>query len=400
MALVRLDLDAATRKEGRHELLGFPAVRAGRGAAREGGEGNREAQARRAARSRRSSSRAARSPRASGARRGATTCERYSDFANRLPRGRTYVNNGSVIDLQIERGKVEALVSGSEIYKVKIDVTVAAPARWKAICADCAGSVGSLVELLQGKLSKNVMERVCREADGLFPAPREIKMSCSCPDWAGMCKHVAATLYGVGARLDADPDLLFTLRGVDRERDGLDGRRRSAAERDAAPRATACSPTTTSRRCSVSTWPNRRRRRGILFRLEALMRSPARQSRLRNRQRRPRLCGRRSRRTTRPRPGGGRERRSASRIGSRVARRRPPWPAGLEGQRKTDRKRSRLRTAATPGLNASGAAHRLHNRVARGRPNGSGDGRREPEPDFSDPVGAPTPAPRSPRSRG
>ena len=110
--------------------------------------------------------------------------ERYSDFANRLPRGRTYVNNGSVIDLQIERGKVEALVSGSEIYKVKIDVTVAAPARWRAICADCAGSVGSLVELLQGKLSKHVMERVCREADGLFPAPREIKMSCSCPDWA------------------------------------------------------------------------------------------------------------------------------------------------------------------------------------------------------------------------
>ncbi len=143
--------------------------------------------------------------------------ERYSDFANRLPRGRTYVNNGSVIDLQIERGKVEALVSGSKIYKVKIDIAVAAPARWRATCADCAGSVGSLVELLQGKLSKHVMERVCREADGLFPAPREIKMSCSCPDWAGMCKHVAATLYGVGARLDSQPDLLFTLRGVNRE---------------------------------------------------------------------------------------------------------------------------------------------------------------------------------------
>jgi len=142
--------------------------------------------------------------------------ERYSDFANRLPRGRTYVSNGSVIDLQIARGKVEALVSGSEIYGVKIDIAVAAPARWEAICGDCAGSVGSIVELLQGRLSKHVMARVCREADGLFPAPKEIKMSCSCPDWAGMCKHVAATLYGVGARLDYDPDLLFTLRGVDR----------------------------------------------------------------------------------------------------------------------------------------------------------------------------------------
>jgi uncharacterized Zn finger protein len=142
--------------------------------------------------------------------------ERYSDFANRLPRGRTYVNNGSVIDLQIARGRAEALVSGSEIYRVRIDIAVAAPARWQAICADCAGSVGSIVELLQGKLSKHVMERVCREADGLFPAPKEIKMSCSCPDWAGMCKHVAATLYGVGARLDHDPDFLFTLRGVNR----------------------------------------------------------------------------------------------------------------------------------------------------------------------------------------
>ncbi len=142
--------------------------------------------------------------------------ERYSDFENRLPRGRSYVRNGSLVDLQITRGTLRALVSGSEIYEVHIDISVAAPSRWKAICKDCAGSVGSLVELLQGKLSKNVMERVCRQADGLFPSPREIKMSCSCPDWADMCKHVAATLYGVGARLDAAPDLLFTLRGVDR----------------------------------------------------------------------------------------------------------------------------------------------------------------------------------------
>jgi uncharacterized Zn finger protein len=142
--------------------------------------------------------------------------ERYSDFESRLPRGRTYLRNGSVIDLQIRRGKLEALVSGSEIYEVKVDIAVAAPTRWTAICRDCAGSVGSLIELLQGKLSKNVMERVCRDADGLFPTPGEITMSCSCPDWADMCKHVAATLYGVGARLDSDPDLLFTLRGVDR----------------------------------------------------------------------------------------------------------------------------------------------------------------------------------------
>jgi uncharacterized Zn finger protein len=141
--------------------------------------------------------------------------ERYSDFASRLPRGRSYVRNGSVIDLQIERGRLRALVCGSEIYEVKIDIAVAAPSRWHAICKDCAGSVGSLVDLLRGKLAGNVMERVCRASDGLFPAPSEIKLSCSCPDWADMCKHVAAVLYGVGARLDAAPDLLFTLRGVD-----------------------------------------------------------------------------------------------------------------------------------------------------------------------------------------
>ena len=142
--------------------------------------------------------------------------ERYSDYANRLPRGRTYVRNGSVVDLQIERGQVRAMVCGSDIYSVKIEISTVSQACWKTICKDCLGSVGSLVELLQGKLSKNVMERVCRKGDGLFPSPREIKMMCTCPDWAGMCKHVAAVLYGAGARLDIAPDLLFTLRGVDR----------------------------------------------------------------------------------------------------------------------------------------------------------------------------------------
>ena len=142
--------------------------------------------------------------------------ERYSDYANRLPRGRTYVRNGSVVDLSIAEGRVEALVSGSQIYKVRVDIAPATSQHWRAICDDCTGSIGSIVELLQGKLAKKVMERVCREGDGLFPASREIKMACSCPDWAGMCKHVAAVLYGIGARFDADPDALFTLRGVDR----------------------------------------------------------------------------------------------------------------------------------------------------------------------------------------
>ncbi|MEB2679483.1 SWIM zinc finger family protein (plasmid) [Bradyrhizobium japonicum] len=141
--------------------------------------------------------------------------ERYSDYENRLPRGRTYVRNGSVIDLQIAKGEISAMVAGSELYQIKIVIAPVTRARWKSICRDCAGTVDSLVELLQGRLAKGVMDRVCREGDGLFPSPTEIKLSCSCPDWADMCKHVAAALYGVGARLDEKPQLLFVLRDVD-----------------------------------------------------------------------------------------------------------------------------------------------------------------------------------------
>ena len=141
--------------------------------------------------------------------------ERYSDYSNRLPRGRTYVRNGSVIDLQIGAGEVQAQVVGSSLYKVAIGVAAVPDAQWRAIGAECAASIDSLVELLQGRLSKAVMERICRPGTGLFPAPREIKLSCSCPDSAVMCKHVAAVLYGVGARLDQKPELLFQLRRVD-----------------------------------------------------------------------------------------------------------------------------------------------------------------------------------------
>jgi uncharacterized Zn finger protein len=143
--------------------------------------------------------------------------ERYSDYANRLPRGRTYVRNGSVVDLQIKPGLIEALVSGTELYEVKLRIAPVGRPSWKAICEDCAGAIDSLVELLQGRFSKGVMERICRQSQGLFPSPAEIKISCSCPDWAGMCKHVAAVLYGVGARFDHQPELLFLLREVDHQ---------------------------------------------------------------------------------------------------------------------------------------------------------------------------------------
>jgi uncharacterized Zn finger protein len=143
--------------------------------------------------------------------------ERYSDFANRLPRGRTYVRNGSVVDLQVGPGSVTALVSGSTMYDVKVTVGPVPRARWSALCKDCSGAIDSLVELLQGRFSKGVMTRLCEEKTGLFPSPREITFACSCPDWASMCKHVAAVLYGIGARLDHQPELLFTLRKVDQQ---------------------------------------------------------------------------------------------------------------------------------------------------------------------------------------
>lgn len=143
--------------------------------------------------------------------------ERYSDFANRLPRGRTYVRNGAVIDLQIFPGTIDALVCGSEIYKVTVKVTPVTKGRWKSICLDCAGAIDSLVELLQGPVSQGVMERICRQTTGLFPSPKEIQLSCSCPDWAQTCKHVAAVLYGIGARFDEHPELLFRLHELDEQ---------------------------------------------------------------------------------------------------------------------------------------------------------------------------------------
>ncbi len=141
--------------------------------------------------------------------------ESYRDFENRLPRGRTYVRNGSVVDLQITPKEIRAMVSGSSLYRVCVHINALPKEQWQSACRDCVGGIDSLVELLQGRFSKGVMERICRQDKGLFPKPSEIEFSCSCGDYASMCKHVAAALYGVGARLDERPELLFQLRAVD-----------------------------------------------------------------------------------------------------------------------------------------------------------------------------------------
>jgi len=141
--------------------------------------------------------------------------ESFSDYENRLPRGRSYLRNGLVIHLHVDKGRIEALVQGSSLYKVKIEIKRLDSKKWKSIIRNCSGQIGSVIELLQGRFSSGVMRIITDKHHGLFPLPKEISLNCSCPDWADMCKHVAAVLYGVGNRLDHEPELLFKLRKVD-----------------------------------------------------------------------------------------------------------------------------------------------------------------------------------------
>ncbi len=143
--------------------------------------------------------------------------ESFCDLDNRLPRGRTYVRNGSVCHLDINKGEIKAMVSGSSLYNVTIQIKPLLQEKWDYIKQTCLGKVSSLLDLLSGKLSGGVMEVVVHPKEGLFPLTHEFSLACDCPDWATMCKHVAAVLYGVGSRLDADPAQLFKLRGVNFE---------------------------------------------------------------------------------------------------------------------------------------------------------------------------------------
>src|SRR6266850_509798 len=142
--------------------------------------------------------------------------ERYADYSNRIGRGRSYVRHRCVLDLQLTSGKITAMVQGSrpQPYDVVITVDALSAANWTPIRKACAGGFDSLSELLAGKFPQAFKDLFFAKDSGLFPAPRDIHFDCSCPDWASMCKHVAAALYGVGVRLDDDPSLLFTLRGI------------------------------------------------------------------------------------------------------------------------------------------------------------------------------------------
>jgi uncharacterized Zn finger protein len=141
--------------------------------------------------------------------------ESYADFANRIGRGRSYCRNGLILDLRVTEGGIAAQVSGSNIYEVDINIDKLPDKKWSKICAACAKRVENIGALVEGKFPQELADVFMKQGEGLFPTPQEIHMSCSCPDWAGMCKHIAAVLYGVGARLDSDPLLFFKLRGVD-----------------------------------------------------------------------------------------------------------------------------------------------------------------------------------------
>jgi uncharacterized Zn finger protein len=120
-----------------------------------------------------------------------------------------------VLDLAIARGGVEAYVAGTELYRVTVGITPLPKTRWRRVVTRCTGRIASLVGLLRGELSDDVLAVLTHARDGLFPEPREMALDCSCPDRAGVCKHLAAVLYGVGIRLDARPELFFVLRQVD-----------------------------------------------------------------------------------------------------------------------------------------------------------------------------------------
>ena len=143
--------------------------------------------------------------------------ESYADYSNRIGRGRSYVKSGAVLDLTIAPGKVRALVQGSRVkpYDVAVIIDPLEKQRWETITQRCSRKITNLEDLASGKFPTELVELFTDKGDGLFPSPKEIKFSCSCPDWATMCKHVAAVLYGIGARFDEDPTLFFLLRDIE-----------------------------------------------------------------------------------------------------------------------------------------------------------------------------------------
>lgn len=141
--------------------------------------------------------------------------EQYADYASRLDRGKRYIRTGAVLDLKIETGKIRAKVQGTRKtpYKIEIRISPLSEEKCQEIIKKCSRKIENLENLLSGTFPEELKE-LFQGNNGLFPEPKEISFNCSCPDWALLCKHVAAALYGVGVRLDNNPALFFQLRGI------------------------------------------------------------------------------------------------------------------------------------------------------------------------------------------
>lgn len=141
--------------------------------------------------------------------------EAYQVYDARLPRGRSCLRQGKLFNLEISAGRISALVAGADLYEASVHIQPLSQERWQEITHAATSRAPSMLDLLAGRLGDDLMQLLTDPEHGLFPSPKEIRFDCSCPDYADLCEHTAAVLYGTGLKLDADPALLFTLRQVD-----------------------------------------------------------------------------------------------------------------------------------------------------------------------------------------
>lgn len=138
----------------------------------------------------------------------------FEHFSGRLSKGRSYLRLGQLYNLEMEPGMVRAEVAGAALYEVAVQVKPMTQERWEQLVVRCTGRVTGMLDLLEGKLSDEVMAVMTGIDAGLFPEAHDVRVVCSCPDHADLCKHGAAVLYAVGLQFDREPAGFFKLRGV------------------------------------------------------------------------------------------------------------------------------------------------------------------------------------------
>ncbi|MDR0301947.1 MAG: DEAD/DEAH box helicase [Treponema sp.] len=137
-------------------------------------------------------------------------------MGERLERGRRYANAGRVLSLDLSAGRAIAKVEGNyePFYKVEIGFSPLAEAEqvYKLIEDDPP----LLARIAAGELPEAFLDKLKKKGINLIPRRwREMKRSCTCPDYGDPCKHMAALYYIIAREIDADPHILFRLRGMD-----------------------------------------------------------------------------------------------------------------------------------------------------------------------------------------